>query len=63
MKKTTHELLITLTENELEVLTREIKETIAFDAMAKKTKPVFTAANLWNIHKMRKPIKRRMFIQ
>ena len=39
---------------EMENLTRDIKETIAGPAHAENAKPVFTAANLWNIHNMKR---------
>ncbi|MGN6212976.1 hypothetical protein [Parafilimonas sp.] len=38
----------------LENLIKETKETVATDVHAENTKPVFTAANLWNIHNKRR---------
>ncbi|SFP57224.1 hypothetical protein [Parafilimonas terrae] len=38
----------------LENLIRETKETVAINVHVENTKPVFTAANLWNIHNKRK---------
>ena len=39
---------------ELENLTREVKETVATEAHIENAKPVFTAANLWNIHNQKR---------
>lgn len=39
---------------ELESLTKEVKETVAPVAHAENAKPMFTAANLWNIHNMKR---------
>jgi hypothetical protein len=39
---------------ELESLTSEIKETVVSDLHSKNSKPAFTAANLWNIHNMKR---------
>ena len=48
---------------ELEVLTGEVKETSAKDGHGENAKPVFTAANLWNIHNMKRTWEaRRTFI-
>jgi hypothetical protein len=38
----------------LENLIRETKETVAINVHVENTRPVFTAANLWNIHNKRK---------
>jgi hypothetical protein len=45
--------IVRLGEKELQELTKEVKETIAFKAVPKKTKKNFTAAQMWNM-------KRRM---
>ena len=47
---------------ELENLTRETKETVAKHVQVKNAKPVFTAANLWNIQNMRRERTSRRFI-
>ena len=48
---------------ELEMLTREVKETRAMDVHVENTKTAFTAANLWNIHNMKRTWEpRRTFI-
>lgn len=47
-------LFAELNAKELENLTHEVKETIAANVPAAGTKQVFTAANLWNIHNMRR---------
>jgi hypothetical protein len=54
MKTQVKNLLVTLNENELAHLTNQVRETIALDALIEKTKQVFTAADLWNIHKMKR---------
>jgi len=46
-------LFAELNATELENLTREVKETIAAPVHTDNGKPVFTAANLWNIHNMK----------
>jgi hypothetical protein len=56
-------LFAELNAAELEVLTREVKETRAMDAHVENAKPAFTAANLWNIHNMKRGwAPRRTFI-
>jgi hypothetical protein len=63
MKTQVKNLLVTLNENELAHLTSQVRETIALDALIEKTKQVFTAADLWNIHKMKRVrTGRRMFL-
>ena len=47
-------LFADLNASEMENLTRDIKETIASPAQTENAKPVFTAANLWNIHNMKR---------
>ena len=47
-------LFAEINANELENLTREIKETIATGMHVENTKPVFTAADLWKIHNMKR---------
>ena len=42
-------LFAELNATELENLTRETKETLAYENQAKSVKPIFTAANVWNI--------------
>jgi len=43
-----------LNRSEMENLTGSSKETIASPVYVENAKPVFTAANLWNIHNMRR---------
>jgi len=43
-----------LNRSEIENLTGNMKETIASPVHVENAKPVFTAANLWNIHNMRR---------
>ncbi|HEX5152105.1 MAG TPA: hypothetical protein VFW07_11710 [Parafilimonas sp.] len=46
-------LFAELNASELENLTRIVKETTTAPTHADSAKPIFTAANLWNIHNMR----------
>ncbi len=55
-------LFTTLNTTELENLTREIKETVATGIQVRNVKPVFTAANLWNIHNMRRERTSRRYM-
>ena len=55
-------LFTTLNTTELEALTMEIKETVATDIQVKNVKPAFTAANLWNIHNMRRERTSRRYM-
>ena len=56
-------LFAELNASELENLTREVKETVATAVHAENVKPVFIAANLWNIHNMKRTwLPRRTFI-
>ena len=55
-------LFAELNAMELENLTRETKETIIKDAQIQNTTPPFTAANLWNIHNMRRERTSRRYI-
>lgn len=47
-------LFAEINAQELEKLTKEVHETVAVHDYAENAKPHFTAANLWNIHNMRK---------
>ena len=52
-----------LNRSEIENLTGNMKETIASPVQVENAKPVFTAANLWNIHNMKRTREtRRTFI-
>ena len=54
-------LFAELNAQELESLTKEVRETVAVHDDAGNAKPLFTAANLWNIHNMKRDrISRRM---
>ena len=54
-------LFAVLNAQELENLTKEVRETVAVHGDAENAKPLFTAANLWNIHNMKRDrISRRM---
>ena len=43
-----------LNRSEMESFTGSSKETFASPASIENAKPVFTAANLWNIHNMKR---------
>jgi len=43
-----------LSRSEMENLTGNMKETITNPAHVETAKPAFTAANLWNIHNMKR---------
>ena len=57
MKLLSNNFLEALSASEFENLTTEVKETLATNAGViahKKTPAIFTAAELWNIHRQRK---------
>jgi len=53
MKNTFSGSLITISRNEIATLTKEVKETLAFEHNVVKVKS-FTSADLWNIQRMAK---------
>jgi hypothetical protein len=57
MKLASNNLLETLSQAEIENLGYQVKETLATNScimVEKKQKVIFTAAQLWNIHRQRK---------
>ncbi|MEO8819404.1 MAG: hypothetical protein ABI267_07225 [Ginsengibacter sp.] len=60
MKLQANNLLESLTNQELKILTIEIKETVCSN-FKKEKKRNFTAADLWNIHRRRKNIYSKRF--
>ena len=56
-------LFAEINAQELEKLTKEVPETVAVHDHAENAKSHFTAANLWNIHNMRKErvLRRTLF--
>lgn len=50
MKKSIEGILSLLSKKEISMLTTVVEETIAIEAIKKQEK-VFTAADLWSIHK------------
>lgn len=62
MKTQQNQLFANLTKVEVAQLTAETKETIATTAMLTTVKPVLTAANLWNIYRMRKVRVQRRYL-
>lgn len=62
MKLESYNLLENLTRGELNILTAEVKETVANDFINKK-KRKFSVAELWDIQRRRKNllVKRMMF--
>jgi hypothetical protein len=61
MKNTFSGSLVTISRNEIENLTVEVKETLAFEHRVVKTKS-FTSADLWNIQRQSKTRSSRRFI-
>lgn len=61
MKTQTTNFFMDLDKNEIKQLTKEVKETVAANCTEHKN---FSAADLWNIQKMRRTVRtsRRMFI-
>ncbi|MBY0347315.1 MAG: hypothetical protein GTN67_01425 [Hydrotalea flava] len=62
MKTQQKQFFANLTQLEVAQLTAETKETIASAAILKTVKPVLSAANLWNIHRMRKVRGQRRYL-
>jgi len=58
MKKQSAYLTTTMSITSLQNLVRIVDETLAFDAIPAK-KPIFTAAELWNIQRQKKSVRRR----
>jgi len=61
MKKTLNSITNQLSNLQLENLTKETKETIAFD-LVQINNPVFTVADLWNIQRNARPRTQRRFL-
>jgi len=61
MKKQSSDLFTAISTEQTENLTKEVKETLAFEHNhATKT---FTATDLWNIHRQRRSLSsRRQFV-
>ena len=57
MKATAHQLDVPFSKHELEVITKEVKETLAFEHL--KQHKNFSAVDLWNIQRQRKNITPR----
>jgi hypothetical protein len=53
MKTATEKLDVTISNGEMEVLTKEVKETLAFECCKHNNKH-FTIVDLWNIQRKRK---------
>lgn len=53
MKLQSNSLLTALSNDELNVLTTEIKETLA-SSLSKEKKKIFSSAQLWDIYRRRK---------
>ena len=61
MKETSNSLSANLSNGQLEILTREVKETIAFKQGVAFTK-AFATTDLWNIQRQRiSRLQRRFF--
>ncbi|MEP6684915.1 MAG: hypothetical protein ABJA35_16700 [Parafilimonas sp.] len=62
MKQELNNSKVYLDKEELNTLVREVKETVAADINVEKeneNKNIFSAADLWNIHRMRTRNQRR----
>jgi len=62
MKQELNNSKVYLDQEELNTLVREVKETVAADINLKKeneNKNIFSAADLWNIHRMKTRNQRR----
>jgi hypothetical protein len=62
MKTQQKQLFATLTKVQVAQLTAETKETLANANELATVKPVLSAANLWNIHRMRKVRIQRRYL-
>lgn len=60
MKKSTQGFINQLSKKDIVLLTTLVNETIAFGVVEKQEK-VFTAADMWNIHKMVKTRSMRRY--
>ena len=58
MKRQSASLFFTISTTALQNLVTIVDETLAYDAMPVKRKP-FTAADLWNIQRQKKSVRRR----
>ncbi len=58
MKKQQTSTLISLSKKELDMLTTQVKETVANEAGQKR----FSTADLWNIHRNKRDISSRRFL-
>ena len=61
MKKQTTILFAQLGEVQVRTLTTIVKETLALDYIPAEPERIFTAADLWNIQRQKKPVSRRRF--
>ena len=62
MKQELNNSKVYLDQEELDMLVREVKETVAVEIDLKKeneNKNIFSAADLWNIHRMKTRNTRR----
>jgi hypothetical protein len=58
MKRQSASLLFTISTTALQNLVTIVEETLAFEAVPAKKK-AFTAADLWNIQRQKKSVRRR----
>jgi len=62
MKTRIEKLDVTISRDEMEVLTKEVKETLAFECCKHNSKH-FTIVDLWNIQRQRKStVPRRNYV-
>jgi len=54
MKTQNQNMLMELGENQIQQLTKQVKETVAIDFEMNTSKSNFSSADLWNIQRMRR---------
>jgi hypothetical protein len=60
MKQTSNNSKVYLDQDELNILTEEVKETVASTSVnEKENETIFSAADLWNIRRRKTRIQRR----
>lgn len=56
MKKLFQKALVRLNKQELNELTKMVKETISHEQPVQENKKRFTSAEMWRIHSMKRPV-------
>lgn len=60
--KTQTPLFAKLETAEVEILVKEVKETVAIDPLAINIKPSFSTVDFWKVQKMARPRASRRFL-